>query len=139
MNKISLRILRYSFFILFLWFGFQQITDPGTWVGFLPNWTGYLPIPANMLIQINGWFEIIASLFLATGIFTKFIAAILSLHLLAIAWEAGGAIGMRDLILAMMGLSLVFADQDTWSLDYLAKLKDLNKSGHENNPEGIVK
>jgi uncharacterized membrane protein YphA (DoxX/SURF4 family) len=118
MNNLSVRILRYSFFVLFLWFGLQQITDPGTWISFLPNWTGYLPIPANMLIQINGWFEVVASVFLLTGVFTKFITAILSLHLLAIATEAGGAIGMRDLILAMMGLALTVSQPDPWTLDY---------------------
>lgn len=117
MNNISSKIIRYSWVVLFLWFGYQQLADPHTWVGFLPTWTGYFPVPAEMLVQLNGWVEIIGAIFLLSGSYIKIVAAILSLHLLGIAWEAGGAIGMRDLILAMMGIAMIFDKPDTWTLD----------------------
>lgn len=118
---ISSRILRYSFAILFLWFGFQQLMGPEKWISFLPVWTGYVPIPAEILIRLNGWFEIIGAFFLLTGTFVKQISVLLALHLFAIALETGGAIGMRDGILAMMGIALAFAPTDSWTVDAVSK------------------
>lgn len=123
MNNISLRLLRYAFFLLFAWFGIQQLQDPSAWVGFLPTWTGYLPIPGPMLVQLNGWFEIIASIALLFGVFTRIIAVILSLHLIGIAIQAGGAIGVRDAALAVIGIAIAFAKEDSWTMDYVAKLE----------------
>jgi len=134
MNTRALRILRYSFVVLFLWFGVQQLMDPGIWVGFLPTWTGYLPIPGEMLVQLNGWFEIIAAIALAAGLFTRWIALILGLHLFMIAWEAGGAIGMRDLILGMIGVTLFFSEPDEWTLDH----RDMRTKKHEEPSENFV-
>jgi len=117
MNNASLKILRYAWAALFFWFGFQQLSDPSTWVGFLPVWTGYFPIPGEMLVQLNGWLEIIGALFLLIGAFIRPVAIILSLHLFAIAIAAGGAIGVRDFVLALMGVTLAVADPDDWTLD----------------------
>lgn len=134
MNTRALRILRYSFVVLFLWFGVQQLMGPGIWVGFLPTWTGYLPIPGEMLVLLNGWFEIIAAIALAVGLFTRWIALILGLHLFMIAWEAGGAIGMRDLILGMIGVALFVSEPDEWTLDH----KDIRTKKREELSEHSV-
>ena len=117
MNNLSLKILRYSWVLLFLWFGWQQMINPGAWTAFLPEWTGYFPIPAEMLIQLNGWLEIIGAILLLFGAYIRPVAIILSLHLLGIAITAGGAIGVRDFILAMMALSLAVAEPDDWAID----------------------
>lgn len=118
---LTSRILRLSWAILFLWFGAQQLFHSSVWVGFLPQWTGYIPIPGEMLVQINGWLEIIGALFLISGTFIRPIALILALHLFMIAFDARGAIGMRDATLGMMGLALVFAPSDPWTIDALSK------------------
>lgn len=123
MNNISVRILRFGFFILFLWFGWQQVANPHFWTGYLPSWTGYFPVPAEMLVRLNGWFEIIASLFLLSGTFVRFFFTILSLHLLGGAIIAGGAIGVRDAILATIGAALAFSQPDSWTIDYLMNQK----------------
>lgn len=117
MNYFPWRIIRYSWCLLFLWFGFQQLIDPGAWVSYLPVWTGYFPIPAEILIQLNGWLEIVLAVFLASGLMVRVVAIILSLHLMMIAVEAGGAIGVRDAVLAMMGVALAFTPADPWTLD----------------------
>lgn len=118
MNTLSRQILRFSFVFLFLWFGWQQITSPNTWLGFLPDWTGYLPVPGEILVQANGWFEIVAAIFLALGIYTRIVSFILSIHLLVIAAETGGAIGIRDTILGAAVLALSLSEPDDWTLDY---------------------
>lgn len=112
-------MVRYAFAVLFLWFGIQQLLQPDMWVSFLPTWTGYFPMPSSMLVQFNGWFEIVFGLLLTLGGFTRFVAAVLSLHLLGIAATAGGAIGMRDFVLSVLGGALVFSKPDAWTLDAL--------------------
>jgi len=121
MSYLSQRLLRYGWALMFLWFGLEQLINPSVWTGYLPEWTGYLPIPANMLVQLNGWMEVVGALFLLSGIFVKITALILSAHLFLIAWTAGGAIGVRDFVLGIMGLALATARSDPWALDYAAK------------------
>ena len=117
MSNTSRQILRYSLVFLFLWFGWQQIFEPAVWLGFLPEWTGYLPVPGEILVQANGWFGIMAAIFLAAGVFTRPTALILSLHLFVIAAEVGGAIGVRDSVLALASLALAASEPDSWTVD----------------------
>ena len=100
MNDISSRILRFSMAGIFLWFGIQQLTDPSSWVFFLPEWMGYIPVPGAMIVQINGLFEIVSAALLVMGVFVRPLAVILGVHLLGIAITTMGAIGVRDAGLA---------------------------------------
>jgi uncharacterized membrane protein YphA (DoxX/SURF4 family) len=116
--KVSpLVILRYSYVVLFLWFGTSQLLNPGAWTSFLPEWLGYLPMPPEMFVQLNGWAEIIAALFLLTGTYVRLVAGFLALHLFGIAISTLGAIGMRDAILAMIGVTLAAHAPDECTLD----------------------
>lgn len=125
MSRTSSLMVRYAFAVLFFWFGIQQLLAPSMWVSFLPAWAGYFPMPGLMLVQFNGWFEIVFAVLLALGGFTRFVAAVLSLHLLGIAVSAGGTIGMRDFALSIMGGALVFSRPDDWTLDArLARKKE---------------
>lgn len=110
-------VLRYGFALLFFWFGFAQLTDATSWTIFLPEWTGYLPIPAEMLVRINGLFEICAAVLLTLGVYTRIIAGFLALHLLGIAVSIGGATGVRDAALAAMGVALALQAPDSLTLD----------------------
>ncbi len=118
MNLTSSLILRFSISLLFLWFGIQQLIDPGMWIGFLPEWTGYFPIPGEIIVGVNGWFEIVFAGLITMGLWTRFASALLGLHLLGIAFAAGGAIGIRDAGLAAACLSLAFQTPDRWTLDH---------------------
>ncbi len=117
MTPSSLLLLRLTFAGLFAWFGFSQVSDPGGWTAFLPEYTGYLPIPAEMLIQVNGWFELCAALALLLGVWTRVLAAFLALHLFGIAFTVGGAIGARDAALGMIGVILAMQPADLWTMD----------------------
>lgn len=114
-------ILRWSWGLLFVWFGTQQLMHPSQWVIFLPTWIGYFPIPLEMLIQLNGWMEVCLATLILLGCFTRFSGAILAVHLAGIALSAGGAIGVRDATLAMAGVSIALGGPDEWTLD--AKFK----------------
>ncbi|MBI2473625.1 DoxX family membrane protein [Candidatus Uhrbacteria bacterium] len=117
MKEISSLMIRYTACLLFLWFGIQQLTDPNSWVVFLPEWTGYFPIPSEMLIQLNGWMEVVLALMLVMGLYTKFVALVLGAHLMGIALSVGQATGVRDAALALFTLSLVFSHPDIWTID----------------------
>ncbi len=117
MELASRLVLRWSWALLFVWFGSQQLLHPAQWTAFLPMWTGYFPIPAEMLIQLNGWMELCFAVLLVLGCFTRFSAAILAAHLAGIAVSVGGAVGVRDAALAAAGLSLVLGKPDAWTLD----------------------
>ena len=74
-------------------------------------------MPAEMLVQLNGWVEVCLAVMLMFGAYTRFAAVILTLHLAGIAAEVGGAIGVRDAALAAVGVSLALADADVYTLD----------------------
>lgn len=117
MNLASRVVLRWSWALLFVWFGTQQLMHPAQWTSFLPVWTGYFPMPAEMLIQLNGWVEVCLAVLLMVGCFTRFAAVILAAHLAGIAASVGGAIGVRDATLSAVGISLAFGGPDAWTLD----------------------
>ncbi len=110
-------VLRWSFALLFAWFGAQQLIDASSWVGFLPEFTGYLPIPGEMLVQLNGWLELCLAILLIAGYQTRLVSAFLALHLFGIAATVGGAIGVRDAALGCMGVALALQPVDEWTVD----------------------
>ena len=113
----TLAVLRFSMAALFLWFGTQQLVDAGAWVGFLPQWTGYLPVPGEMFVRLNGLLEVIGAALLIIGAGTRVIATILGLHLLAIAASAGGAVGVRDAALGACAIALSLSPADRLTVD----------------------
>ncbi len=117
MTSASRILLRWSWAALFIWFGTQQLLNPSDWVGFLPVWTGYLPVPGEMLIQLNGWLEVCFAVALLLGCFTRLVSALLAVHLFGIAVSAGGAIGVRDAALSAVGVSLALSEPDAWTID----------------------
>ena len=79
-----------------------------------------------MFVQLNGWFEVCAALLLAVGYATRPVAALLAIHLAGIAVVAGGAIGIRDGVLAMVGVALALSKPDPWTLDeWMKKQKQM--------------
>ena len=117
MPEKSLTLLRYAIVLLFLWFGWHQLIDPGAWVTYLPQWTGYFPVPGEMLVQLNGWMELVLAVLLAFGWFVRPVAAFLALHLFGIAVTVMGAIGMRDFVLGLATVVLAMNPPDAWALE----------------------
>ena len=110
-------VLRYAFALLFFWFGFAQLTDASNWVIYLPEFTGYMPIPGEMLVMINGLLEVCCAVLIAVGLHTRIIAGFLALHLFGIAATVGGAVGVRDAALGAMGVALALQTPDALTLD----------------------
>jgi uncharacterized membrane protein YphA (DoxX/SURF4 family) len=121
MNKYSAYapvIVRIGMSLVFLWFGYQQLTNTDMWERVVPDFVAGI-IDPHTVVLINGVFEIIAGLCLITGFWVRVVAALLTIHLFFIALSFGlSATGIRDFGLTLATLSIVFAGADMWSVDY---------------------
>ena len=115
-KKYAPILLRYCIALVYLWFGISQVLNPKDFIGYLPDFlfnSGY----ANTVVLANGIFEIIAAILLITGLFTRIIALLLGLHLLAITVEVGyGEIGVRDFGLTIATITVALWGEDDWCL-----------------------
>ncbi len=118
MNTYSSVVLRCGLALVFLWFGFSQLSNPAMWVNVLPDWTAAIPISKTAFIYLNGWFEITFGLMLFAGFYTRIVALLLALHLLEITYAMGfNAIGVRDFGLTIATFAVCMQDMSTYSLD----------------------
>lgn len=112
-------LLRYGVAILFLWFGLNQLFSASAWLAWLPAWVESLPIEPLTFIYMNGLLETVLGVCLAAGLFTRFSALVLSLHLFGIAFSLGyNDIAVRDFSLALATLSVAFHGMDKWCYDH---------------------
>ena len=112
-------VLRLGLAALFLWFGFSQVFEPAAWISWLPAWAMNLSwlTPASFVL-LNGWFEVVLGAALAFGVFTRWVALLLSVHLFVIAFGIGyNDIGVRDFVLALTTLALLLGGADWLTLD----------------------
>lgn len=124
-GKITLRI---SMGLVFLYFGFSQLFNPGFWTGYIPKavenfFFNVFGINSTTLVLSNAFLEIVFGVFLLIGLYVKFSSLVLSIHLFGIAFAFGFTpLGIRDLGLALATLSVFFNGADRLCLD-----KNLNK------------
>ena len=112
-------ILRVSLALVFIYFGFSQVRDPGAWSGFVPDFLKVSGISGNNVVIFNGVLELILGTFLITGLYVRFSALILAVHLFGIAFSIGfSPLGVRDFGLAFATLALYFYGYDKYTLDY---------------------
>lgn len=112
-------ILRIGLSILFLWFGFSQFLDQSIWVSWVPAWaTNLTGLEAEMIVLLNGGFEIAFGVLLALGLYTRIAAVLLGLHLAVLVFEIGlSPIGLRDFAIMMATFALALLPSDPYSLD----------------------
>lgn len=141
-KKYSTDIVRIAVSLVFLWFGINQLIDPESFLGYVPQWI-YQQEPQMMMhgfmqfmqrapnfvytiILLNGIFETIFGALLLIGYFTRIVAFLSALHLFGIAFSLGyNDIAIRDFGLALATLSLVFSGAGELSLDSQLRKKKL--------------
>ena len=129
-KKYSVDIVRIAVSLVFLWFGINQLVNPESFLGYLPQWLytqqgmmGHMrlvqvPDFSYTLIMLNGIFESIFGFLLLAGFFTRIAAFLLALHLFGIAFSLGyNDIAVRDFGLALATASLIFSGAGELSLD----------------------
>jgi uncharacterized membrane protein YphA (DoxX/SURF4 family) len=112
-------ILRVGLSVLFLWFGFSQFLDQSTWVSWVPEWAMQLTgLEAEMIVLLNGGFEIAMGVLLALGLYIRPAAMLLGLHLIVLVIEIGlSPVGLRDFAILMATFALSLLPPDPYSLD----------------------
>jgi len=111
-------VLRISISLVILWFGFTNIFNPQSLIGYLPKFAQSLPIEPLSLLLITGIFEVIFGLLLLIGLFTRLSSFLLFLHLLIIIIGLGyNDIAVRDFGLALATLAIFLHGPDKWCLD----------------------
>lgn len=132
MNKETGKIiLRISLSLVFLYFGFSQIISPDEWSSLVPEFLAGKIITVNNLVVMNGILEITLGIFLLIGLYTRFSALVLALHLGFITLHLGfNPIGIRDFGLTIATLSIFFNGIDKWTVDYRYSA---NTNGMEKN------
>lgn len=102
------RILRIGLALVFLWFGSQQLMDPSGWTRLVPDFVESVMSKEKFIIA-NGLFDLIGGILLLLNFWVRWIAVLLTVHLLSIAFNFGfSGNGVRDFGLAMACLALSF-------------------------------
>ncbi len=111
-------LLRISISLVFLWFGLIQIFDPGSMIGYLPQFTYSMPIGSLIFIFLNGIFETAFGLLLLVGFYTRLSSFLLGLHLLGITFSLGyNDVAIRDFGLTLATFAIFLQGADKWCLD----------------------
>lgn len=118
LSKYSGTILRITLSLVFLYFGFQQISGPDNWISYVPGFLTGVIITANNLVVLNGILELTLGSFLLIGLYTRFSSLILSVHLLIIALTVGFVpTGVRDFGLALATFVVFLNGIDRYCID----------------------
>lgn len=130
LSRYAPLLLRLSLAGVYIWFGVSQLTSPNIWMSMVPDWaTGMSGMTAATIINLNGWFEIVAGVLLVLGLFVRLLGVVLGGHLLLIARELGiNAVGVRDFGLAGATLALALFGADDFSLSKYIKDRRKNTS-----------
>ena len=122
-SKYSNLVLRIGVAVVLLWFGFSQLKNATQWTRMMPDYVNIVfPFAKATLIYMNGIVEIILATMLLLGIFTRTIAALITLHLINIITIVGyGAVGIRDVAIAIATLSIFLHGADEFCIDEVIK------------------
>ncbi len=116
-------VLRIGMSLVILWFSSQQFLHTQVWTAYVPDSAVALTHQSAItLVYINAAFEAVFGLLLLFGIWTRFAAFLLVLHLLDIMWIVGyGEIGVRDFGLAVATFVVFMNGPDEWCMQQAKK------------------
>ena len=112
-------IVRMAMSLVFIWFGYSQLTNPSMWTSYVPDFAVNLfGGKAVLVVLLNGWFELVAGFTLIFGIQVRIASFLLGAHLFLISLSLGfSALAVRDFGLAIATLSIIFAGPDLLTFD----------------------
>ena len=114
----AIAAIRVALALVFLYFGFQQALHPNDWASMVPQALTSHYITATNIVMLNSLLEFILGTFLLIGLYTRFAALILGLHLVGITFSLGfNPVGVRDFGLAITTLALYWHGADQYTLD----------------------
>jgi len=118
LKRFAPLVLRLGLVGLFLSFGIWQILQPDAWFSWVPQWVPDIThMSLRLIVLLNGGLEVVLGTLLLLGIYVRWVAFILALHTLSIAYEIGfNDIGIRDASLAICCIAIALFGNDDWSL-----------------------
>lgn len=109
-EKHAWLILKLGLVAVYLYFAYEQLSNPSAWEGLVPLWFADI-VPAKTVVLANGTFELIASVLILLNFQVRWLALLLAIHLFVITGVVGfNPTGVRDFGLAMASLSLAIYD-----------------------------
>jgi uncharacterized membrane protein YphA (DoxX/SURF4 family) len=122
-SKYSHLVLRIGIAVVFLWFGFSQLKNPAQWTRMMPDYVNAIfPLAKSTLIYMNGILEILLAILLLLGLWTRTVSGLITLHLIHIITIVGyGAVGARDVAIALAALAVFLHGSDEFCLDEAMK------------------
>jgi uncharacterized membrane protein YphA (DoxX/SURF4 family) len=114
-------VIRIGMALVFLWFSINQFMDPKPWIGFLPGFLASMSNPV-MFVYANATFEAVFGILLLLGIWTRWSALLLALHLVGITISVGyTSVGVRDFGLTFATFCIAFYGTDKLCLEKIWK------------------
>lgn len=117
--------LRVGVGLVLLWFSTTQLMDPKPWANIVPAYaTGLTGLSAIAVVQLNAVFELVLSVALIVGVYTRVAGLLATIHIAQITVMLGyNAIGVRDFGLAMASLAIFLRGDDEFSATKLFNKK----------------
>lgn len=105
--------------LVILWFGIQQFINTANWLGYIPDSiVAITHLSRETIVYFNGAAELLLGTLLLFGIWTRWVAFLLALHLLDIMYTVGyGEIAVRDFGLALATFTVFMNGPDLLSYD----------------------
>lgn len=112
-------VLRIGLALVFLWFGYSQVTDQVQWTAYVPDSIVEISgLKVETLVFLNGLFELIFGAALLVGFWTRTAALLLTLHMLEITYIVGfDATGVRDFGISIATFAVFLYGRDRLSVD----------------------
>ncbi len=117
-------IVRFAVCFVFLWFGINQLANPGSFLGYVPAWffsggpLHFSNLSPEFLISMNGLLETVFGALLLLGIFTRLSAFALAVHIFVIALGLGyNDVAIRDVGISIATFSVFVNGPDKFCLD----------------------
>jgi uncharacterized membrane protein YphA (DoxX/SURF4 family) len=126
-NRIALLLLRGSLGVVFLLFGIGKLNND-LWAQTMRSMDSFkgLPWDIQASIIIVGVIEIITGAFLILGFYTRYIAGVAAVLLIAIVWLLQFQ-ELRDWGLLGIALYLTLIKEQTWGIDWLVQNQKRNE------------
>ncbi|MEK6953113.1 MAG: DoxX family membrane protein [Nanoarchaeota archaeon] len=120
LKDYSSLILRFGLGLTLFWFGITSILEPEVWSSLVPS---FIPIQPTTTIFLLAIFQVIISIFIIIGLFTRIAALLMALSLIPIILSLGyNDVAVRDFAIFMAAISLAMSGSKKLSID--SKFRD---------------
>ena len=120
LKDYSSLVLRLGLGLTLFWFGITSILEPEAWSSLVPS---FIPIQPTIAVIMMAIFQMVVSIFIILGLFTRLTALLMALSLIPIILSLGyNDVAVRDFAIFMAAISLAISGGGKLSID--SKFRD---------------